>query len=818
MNYFLCCLAFFFCSVNSNAQHNDSLLAKVITNIRSYHVLNPYERTFTTTDKQFYQPSETVWFKTLLTLNEQPSKLSHVIYTDVTNAKGKLLMKHMWRAEHGTANGSFYLPDSLTTGMYRLRSYSLWMLNEPGSIHEVYFFILGKNDQAKSFVVSNSETVVQVFPEGGTLVAGLPNRVAFSAYCKDGLPVTELSSVELVDAAGAKIAMLPFFYRGIGYFEFVPAQNTNYKLVVKDKAGLQKSVELPVVFTNAISLKLSNLSPSKVLIETIVDDLFITNNKSVMVLAQQNGQIVFANRFQLDEDQKAAIIQKKNLSNGLLQVTIFNEQMQPLSERFIIVTKQSDASVYIDNINFSSAPKTINSFDLNFKGIDTPNLSISIIPFDLPAPSFVLANNIQSTTLNTFNQQKEKRIVPAYKEVADSLQNTFADAVILTMQPHRFTWPEIISGKQPAIHYFFETGISVRGYVKKDKENMQYDSSKVELITKGEDSTTILSYAKPDSRGAFAVNDLGFMKRATVFIQAITKEKKKRQVNFELLPSYIDTLEKLYFSFALNPTLTATTTNFQSQDLFVKNYSTSKLGTELSEIVVKGKKVTKEDSLSQIYSTELFRNSEYTIIPDEKFAYASVWQMLQEYIPGLYVSSATANEPSVSFSRYTLSNDRVSNGDGSANSTSAVPIAFFLNEIPIDIFEVSMINPRDISLIKANRMPNVMIGSFANAAGAEGSIMIYTKKNLGAKFKFDAHQLTGYSLVGNYFSPDYSKPEPQKIEDRRTTLLWQPTIKFDNNGIAKIQFYNNDYTKKFKVVIQGIDKNGNLFYLEKIIE
>ncbi len=827
MKYFFCCFIFFICSANSYAQYTDTVLANIITNIRSFHILNPYERTFTSTDKQFYQPGETVWFKTLLTLNEQPSKLSNVIYTDLTNADGKLLLKQMWRAENGICDGSFYLSDSLTTGMYRLRTYSLWMLNEPGSIHEVYFFVLGKNDQAKSFVASGSGTTVEVFPEGGKLIAGLINRVTFTVYYKDGLPVTRLSSVDLSDAAGNKKEVVPFFYRGIGYFEFVPEQNKNYKLTVKDNAGLQKSVDLPLAVTNAISLKLSNLSASKVLIETVVDDLFINNNKSVTVLAQQNGQVVFANRFQLHEDQKAAIIQKKNLSNGLLQVTVFNEQMQPLSERFIIVTKQTDASVSISNILFSPAPKAVNSFDVNFKGIDTPSLTISVIPFDLPLPPFVISNSIHSSTINTFSQQNKKHLSPSWNDVADSLKNAFADAILLTTEPQRASWQQMISGAQTPLKYFFETGISVRGFVKKNKETMLFDSSKVELITKGEDSTTILSYAKPDDRGAFAVNDLDFYKSASVYVQATVKDKKRRKIEFDIVPSYIDTLSTVSSPVQLNAVLKQDDKPKSDQENFVKNYSKVNIGKELSEIVIKGNKSIqkKSDSVNNKYGSEISRTADFVLEVNNEFGYASIWQILQENVPGLYVSSATSSTPMVYFNRTSFAKERTA-GDvtasepgGNINDAVGGPvtdITFLLNEIPIAPFEVSMINPNDIAVIKVYRN---QINSFtvSTGEGLNGTILIYTKKNL-ARSNFGMVTVTGYNFPYKFSNPDYSKPELQKTEDRRTTLLWQPTIKFDNNGNAKIQFYNNDYTKKFKVVIQGMDKNGNPYYLEKIIE
>ena len=799
------------------AQQNDSALARLIVNLRHFYELNPVEKCFLQTDKSFYQPGEAIWFSSWLTLLENPSTLSKVIYTDMSDAAGNIYHKGMWKMENGFVNGNFYLPDTLKTGIYRIRAYSLWMLNQPATIGEQYIFVIGKNDLSKSFVALTPKPVVSFFSEGGRLVNGISNRVSFQLSGADGTALQKVYGLKLKDAAGNIIVTTPFFYNGIGFFEFVPEKNKSYQLVVQQNLNSSENFQLPQAVDDGIVLKVNNLSPAKLFIGADATEGFINQHKKIIILVQQDGKVVFLNKFNLEDQQNATVLNKKNLANGLVQVTAFDEQLNTLAERWILIQQQNPSKLSFNNITPDKQPKAVNKFELNFTGADTPHLSLSVIPADLPMPGFIHSTNSENYFYIQSNLKEHSHTLN-WNTITDSIRNLYLDSLSLTTQPQGFNWEMIKLGKQTALTYYFETGISIRGFVVKDKETMAFDSSSVNIITKGEDSTTIMSTAKINSKGVFAVNDLDFWKKATVYLQGLTKEKKKRKISFSLQPSYIDTLSKVSTPFLFNPKLTEERTVTQQQADFIKNYSVSNLGKELTEIIIKGKKTPKEDSLSRIYSSELFRNSDFSVIPNENFGYASVWQILQESIPGLYVSSATANEPMVSFNRYTLSNDRVANGDGSANSVTAVPIAFFLNEIPIDVWEVSMINPADIALIKANRTPNVIIGSFSAAAGAEGSIMIYTKKNTIAKLGFDASSLTGYSFSGLFTLPDFSNPEIQKTEDRRTTLLWQPHVKFDDKGKAIIQFYNNDYSKQFKVVVQGIDKRGNLYYLEKIIE
>ena len=55
--------------------------------------------------------------------------------------------------------------------------------------------------------------------------------------------------------------------------------------------------------------------------------------------------------------------------------------------------------------------------------------------------------------------------------------------------------------------------------------------------------------------------------------------------------------------------------------------------------------------------------------------------------------------------------------------------------------------------------------------------------------------------------------------DARTTLLWQPYILTDAaNKKIQVTFYNNDLSKKLRLVLEGINDAGKMVHIEKIIE
>lgn len=796
-------LSFFICLfVNStNAQINDTGIARIITNIRQLYELNPSEKCFLHTDKRFYQPGENIWFKTYLTTNDLPVPLSNVVYSDFSDSKGNLLSKNMWKAINGTATGSVFIPDSLVTGIYRIRAYTLWMLNEPVSINEQYVFILGKKDQSKSFYLPETSFTVDFFPESGNVIDSFENSIAFRIKDANRMPVMN-AMAELIDENKNAVASAVSLTQGIGLIKFIPETGKKYSLQVSLNLNNKKSFELPASNKNCMVLTVSNLSASKVFIQANASNRFASANKEIIVVAQQYGKTVFTQIFNFEEGRNATVLNKKNLSAGLLQVLAFNNKLQQIAERWIWVqtATKNDLSVSVDSLSF--AKKGRNRFTLTVNNHELPDLSVAIIPADLPDYSFVNHPNIQTYQLIHSNNRDGFLFQNNIGTTSHDLSSAYLDALLLTLKPARFSTDAIQTNKQPPLRYFFETGISVRGTVKKEKESIQLDSSRVDIITKGADSSTIFSTSRLDNKGAFAVNDLHFRKQATVYLQATNKEKKKRQLEFVLLPGYIDTLDNKIALPNFNPGYKELANNSTANEQFVKNYSVSGIGKELSEIIIKGKtkEERKTDSLNKVLTSDAFRESEYTKSPNQNFGYISFAQLFQQEFFGL---------------RFNSGYDRISGMGGTESSGSASNdfISYYLNEQPISSDELNFINPQEVVLVKVNRNTNLHLGQM----GPGPSVLIYTIRKLHSRFNFTASTLTGYSIPLQFANPDFSREEIRNTEDRRTTLLWQPQVKFEN-GKATLQFYNNDYTRKFKVVIQGIDKKGNLYYLEKIIE
>src|ERR1700748_1917769 len=117
-----------------------------------------------------------------------------------------------------------------------------------------------------------------------------------------------------------------------------------------------------------------------------------------------------------------------------------------------------------------------------------------------------------------------------------------------------------------------------------------------------------------------------------------------------------------------------------------------------------------------------------------------------------------------------------------------------------------------------------MMGGVVNPRA--GAIAIYTKKGEDVK-PLPAKGLNytlveGYAAERQFYSPDYSvDPSGQAdfLPDVRPTLYWNPFVFTDaGTHTVKLEFFNNDVSKKLRIVVEGMNATGRLVHIEKMIQ
>ncbi len=68
--------------------------------------------------------------------------------------------------------------------------------------------------------------------------------------------------------------------------------------------------------------------------------------------------------------------------------------------------------------------------------------------------------------------------------------------------------------------------------------------------------------------------------------------------------------------------------------------------------------------------------------------------------------------------------------------------------------------------------------------------------------------MRGYAVCDDFYSPNYRRRPLPDTKDYRRTLLWMPEVKFNAEGKAIVQLYNNSKPTAISIEAEGITRNG----------
>jgi hypothetical protein len=225
-------------------------------------------------------------------------------------------------------------------------------------------------------------------------------------------------------------------------------------------------------------------------------------------------------------------------------------------------------------------------------------------------------------------------------------------------------------------------------------------------------------------------------------------------------------------------------------------------GKTLDNVVIKAKTKTPIEVLDEKYASGLFSGGDgyqFDLVND-KFANATpnIFTYLQGKVAGLNIN-ATGATPTLDW-------------------RGGSPL-LFLDEVQSDASFLSSISVNDVAYIKVFRPP-----FYGASGGSAGAIAIYTRRGSDAASTpgkgLASNSVSAYSAIRQFYSPNYSSfSKANEQKDLRTTLYWNPqviTTPLKNKVV--LSFYNNDVSKSFRVVIEGMSRDGRMVHIEQVME
>lgn len=779
----------------AKAQRPDSILNIAETNF-------PQEKIYLQTDKNAYAGGETVWFKAYLTADNVQGPFSKTVYAELITDKGAVLQRRTMPVILSGASSDFALPDSLADTRLFIRAYTSWMMNFDSSLLCVKpLYVIPKKAGTKK----NNPVVYTLtfFPEGGDLVENIESTVAFKATDQDGAPVSIKG--DIVNNKNKKITSFAPVHDGMGSFILQPLPGETYKAVWKDKAGKPRETSLPAANKQGVVIHTS-VTGNKLFYTLTRPDSAVEPYTKFMVVAQNQQRLQYAANINLSQRTTiTAPLLTDSTPDGVLQVTVFNGQMQPLAERLVFINNNNYSFItdlHMAEQDMNKRARSVLQVDVG--GSLLSNMSVAVTDADVN-PGGKNEENIYSSLLLSSDLKGYVYNPAYYFSSDDDSVKQHLDLVMMTNGWRRFKWENLLAGQWPTIKYQPENYLGIQGKVVGLSRTMLYNRSITGILKAKTRQPDYLNIQMSD-KGEFSVDGLYFFDTARLYYQ-LSNDKDKNitsTASFIFNNSFIKApqLSPGQLNSFYMPDKTDSSALLKSMNIAaLKRSEQSDLGKVqvLQEVKVVTQKKSQKEKLDDEYTSGFFSGGDgYSFdVGDDPIAQSSpgVLEYLQGKVAGLQITTA-----------------------GGAGATwRGSSTSFFLNESPSDVTMLQGITMRDVALIKVFRPP--FMGGFGGGAG--GAIAIYTKKGGAVNSNFTglpSANIYGYSVVRQFYSPDYSvKNSDPFTKDYRTTLYWNPNVYFDRNSRrVTLPFYNNDNCKKIRVIVEGINEKGVLSREEKL--
>jgi len=768
--------------------------------LRIYSENYQEERIYIHYDKSSYLPGETIWFKAYIVAGLAPSEVSKNFYVEIADATGNVLQTIHTPVSIGSAKGSYVIPYSFKGTTIHVKAYTSWMLNFDAD------FLYHKNIsivQPSTAATKQKPTAsITFFPEGGYLINTLETRVAFKANTAYGNPVAVKGA--LYNKAGKMVDSFVSKHDGMGSFSLTPQKGESYRAIWKDEWGTSHTDMLPNAIEEGATMVL-NEADGKLHVDIKRTEAASENLKALKLVATMFKQVTYRSNVKLAAKTTAeGFIPIADLPSGILQVTLLDANWMPVAERIFFVKNQdyellADARIFKPNLS----PKAKNALEINVPDSLISNISVAITDADANASN---SENIISSLLLTSDIKGYVHKPNFYfANDADSTRK-YLDLVMLTHGWRKIKWVDVNQNKLPVItNPKDSTYLSVGGKVFGASASQLREAGDINLIIKAKDSSTrFLSLPlKPD--GTFQQNDYVFFDTVNVFYQFNKKKNLAYSASVTFNNSLLKTWDKISMDSGFRSPFEVDTAGLQRRrQLMTYQASLDRLlqGTTIEGVTVKSRVKSPAEELEKKYVSGLFSGDGYQfdMINDPSATGAlDVLSYLSGRVAGLSV-----------------------NGTGTQSTATwrGSQTSIFIDEMPADAERLQAMSMADIAYIKVLRPP--FFG--ATGGGAGGAISVYTRKGGDIKSEpgkgLDSKHLAGYTVMKEFYSPNYETNSDKKSEqDVRTTLYWNPYVLTDKkNRTVSLPFFNSDVTKKFRVDIQGINAEGKLISIEKVVQ
>ena len=524
--YFLFFL-FLIIKISVDCQNEHGL--QLVTNAENYQI---QERVLLTLDQDLYLAGEPVNFCALTfdAALKMPITFSSVLYVELFNQDNNVISTKKILLDHGECVNNLTLPRKLETGYYYVRAYTNYMKNfGPGAFFTKRIKIINpfyRINYLDNTDISPEEMKINVSAEGGKIVYGVENKIAFH--------LTKFNdSIHALLYKNDSVAAETNTKNGVGIFCFTPIINNRYRIeATKLKKG-KAVVELKDIVQSGVICKLDSVNKRNAYLKVITKHY----DKFPISLFVENNTIIYEYSNTISNPDS---ILKIELPVGLNKIILKNCNQEVVSERLIYMKPKTELEITANFDKQKAHPGDSVTLHINTNVNDSIHYIVALNLGNRntsPAYTELMESTLFVTSLASYTGTVS----------SNELQTISGDPEIINDYILKFQNAEKINDKLKIISYLPEISHTiVSGYIRKlsDKSLAINKSIFLSFV----DSICWINRSKTDSLGRFfAMIPLDYQGNNLIITIKDTTNNFISKLDEEFYPDFLKVVKEQYY-------------------------------------------------------------------------------------------------------------------------------------------------------------------------------------------------------------------------------------------------------------------------------
>ena len=893
----LCCISTSALQLSSLQEQAQAILMQG-AHINHFNRLCPQEKVYLHFDNTAYFQGETIWFSaTVLDATTGSVAASKVLYVELLSPTGVVLRQQKLQVIDGRCHGSLPLVDpsveeanakrgvlSYPSGYYEVRAYTRTMLNFDAHgcfsrVFPVYKAPEKEGDYSnpeldiyKAAGIERPETEelkdlnIDFLPEGGHLIAGVKNLIAFKATGKNGQGVTIET---LTDAEGNEIVLSPQ-HRGMGSFLYTP---TERRTKVKARyEGKEYTFTLPKPEEEGYALRLTPRTD-----RTLQVAIATTHPEAERLLGYtlvRHGKCELIDTLTMHATSFSRTVNTHKLPTGVYQFSLFDAGGTLYATRMLFINN----GVSTANVSVTTNKKAYAPFEevkLRLQVEEEGNHYLSLAVRDAADYGTGYTDDLRTYMLLSSELRGYIEHPEYYFEADDEEHHKALDQLMLVQGWSRYDWQRMSGNIPSRISHYTEGALVLDGWALHPRRDEPMpgievkvklyspDRKQVQEMRSVTDENGYWGAAFQDFEGEWDLNLQTYrdgepvvarlrLERATV-PDVIAYETGQLHLQHcldsTMYTLWVSEVKKDYLG---DKTIVLDNVEVEGRRKYI-DYCTfqafdvakdAELMTDKGEytytvadyLVDKGYDVTYSDgeTWEQFLADNPDKEHESeTRAPSEKEVGANMSGMMV-FVTERQTEGANLRGARSYYHRWlmrkTLINDfrtfwLIKEGKNNVTEPSSLP------GYDIDIANVKSIIVYDTpnsymgieDVVKCLEISDIRYVQKAVKEPVQkdlemfypaGLYVVEIHLNPGRKSRMSWNKNTrqtafdGYSPKMEFYTPEYPNGPIEGDADYRRTIYWNPEVKTNRLGIVDVKFYNNSYSRSLSVSVEGVTNRG----------